>query len=118
MLALPVLSIRHQTVHSCSSLGQPAVQLKKFASALAENLHQEFDPSTLEVVIQKGSLQDGKKGELPDELAVVLNNTGETLHAIPFGGAANFPSETESLSMVSRIGSFLANEAKQSKSAD
>ena len=47
-----------------------------------------------------------------DGLAVVLENTGEQLYASPHS-AKVYPSETEQLMMISKIGCWLAEQPKQ-----
>jgi hypothetical protein len=51
---------------------------------------------------------------LSDGLAVVLENTGEVLHTIPQLGASerSYPSETQQLMMISKIGTWLATQPK------
>jgi hypothetical protein len=51
---------------------------------------------------------------LSDGLAVVLENTGEVLHTIPQLGASerSYPTETQQLMMISKIGTWLVTQPK------
>ena len=44
---------------------------------------------------------------------VTLENTGEVLHSIGLGEPAVFPSEMESLMMISKIGTYLSEQRKR-----
>ena len=44
-------------------------------------------------------------------LSVILENTGEVLHTMPQVGA-DYPSETQQLMMISKIGTWLAEQPK------
>ena len=48
---------------------------------------------------------------LSDGLAVVLENTGEVLHTVPQLGAS-YPTETQQLMMISKIGTWLVTQPK------
>jgi hypothetical protein len=81
---------------------------KKLATRLAGQLESEFQSSQLKVDVMKATTP------LSDGLAVVLENTGEVLHTIPQLGASerSYPSETQQLMMISKIGTWLATQPK------
>lgn len=64
-------------------------------------LESEFQPSQLQVEVVKS------EDPLSDGLSVVFDNTGEVL----LGGKA-YPTETQQLMMISKIGVWLAAQPK------
>ena len=78
------------------------------ATAMKTVLEQEFDRSILQVDVVK---QDAL-AKSTEDFSIVLENNGEKLHTIPLGGSPEFPTEMDSLMMVSKIGTWLSEQPK------
>ncbi len=76
---------------------------KDYAKQLQESLAREFDSSTVALKMESVEEHGAKSA-----CKVVLENTGEELHAM--SPNATFPSETDQLMLVSKIGTYLSKQ--------
>ena len=85
------------------------------ATTLKDNFLTEFDCKvvSLQIVKQEGGQAGGGGAAAAAGLAlsVVLENTGEVLHAVAAGDNKTL-TETDVLKMISRVGSWLAKQPK------
>ena len=77
------------------------------ATAMKDVLEREFDPTVVRVDVVK---QDPLV-KVTEDFSIVLENNGEKLHAIPVGGPPDFPTEMQSLMMISKIGTWLSKSS-------
>ena len=80
--------------------------------SLSTSLSNEFDTTSLEIN-NSNNRNDPRESDDINDFTVTLENTGEVLHSIGLGEPAVFPSEMESLMMISKIGIYLTEQRKR-----
>ena len=80
--------------------------------SLSTSLGNEFDAASL-VINNSNNPNDPLESDDFNDFTVTLENTGEMLHSIGLGEPAVFPSEMESLMMISKIGTYLSEQRKR-----